>query len=339
MSPRPTSGAPARRGSAVSGGVDADRAIATARTIWGARLLSATSERSRRLTAGLALGTTLGLGAIGGCGNASDEPPPTPLSATSTAPNSTATTSSGTSSDDDWTPATLTSGGTGSGGKDGDGKASASTGSAGSTTRPTGDKIDPDELSSRMTAAVAKFPTARVRGDVDGGSDGLTLTVEGDEQIASSPQMDLDVELEDTTARVIETGGQVYVRAGQGDWIAFASDDDSHPVAQQFGPIIKRLRIGDTLDALAAGTREVREQGTVTVDGVRTTKYALVVDSRKMMAAYGDTIPDSAPDTVIFTVWLDSRDLLRKADYTVGTTHAVIRTDQWGKKVSISAPS
>ena len=149
----------------------------------------------------------------------------------------------------------------------------------------------------------------------------------------------LDVELEDTTARVIETGGQVYVRAGQGDWIAFASDDDSHPVAQQFGPIIKRLRIGDTLDALAAGTREVREQGTVTVDGVRTTKYALVVDSRKMMAAYGDTIPDSAPDTVIFTVWLDSRDLLRKADYTVGTTHAVIRTDQWGKKVSISAPS
>lgn len=221
-----------------------------------------------------------------------------------------------------------------------DESASGDSGSAGSssdtlapTSTDTGEPFDPEEFTDRLEAAVAETPTTHVVISIDSG--GTTGESEGDQNLVTGEmEMDLDVAGQQATYRFVD--GTYYLKQGS-KWIAVdpeTTDPSQRAVLDQ----VAQTSMKRQFDSFVAGIVGAGTKGQETVGGAETTHYTATVDTEKALAAVGDERAEGQPAELVYDVWLDDRDLIRKMEFDLGDLTATMTADDWGLPVSVDAP-
>jgi hypothetical protein len=167
---------------------------------------------------------------------------------------------------------------------------------------------------------------AKAQGDTAYGPDGseMQLTME----MSNLPGGALEMVLVD---------GKAYMSMpGVTEPGTFFEVDQSNPA---FGSLDDGLSPADSFKAFDAGLEKVEEVGTEEVGGVETTHYRLSVDARSALEATGQGNVPGLPKTLDYDVWLDSDDRMRRLVYELAGTKLTMDMTDWGKEVSVEAPS
>ena len=269
-------------------------------------------RRSPALT--LALATTLTLSACGGDGG----PGPT----------------AGTGGDSVSNSSTPTPGG----GKDSTPTLSNSTKSSStssSTSTDTGAPFDAAEFTDRLEAAVDANPTVKI--DVTAKIAGQSQASATGVQDLSSDSLDMDVSLAGQQLGYRLVDGQYYL-AQPPKWVK-VDENSTNPLVKTTIDQVQILSMRRQLDAFVAGVHKAGNKGTEDVGGVSTTHYTATVDTATSLRELGMKPAQGAPETVIYDVWLDEDDLIRRMEFTLNGATARLLASEWGEPVSITAPS
>ena len=269
-------------------------------------------RRSPALT--LALATTLTLSACGGDGG----PGPT----------------AGTGGDSVSNSSTPTPGG----GKDSTPTLSNSTKSSStssSTSTDTGAPFDAAEFTDRLEAAVDANPTVKI--DVTAKIAGQSQASATGVQDLSADSLDMDVSLAGQQLGYRLVDGQYYL-AQPPKWVK-VDENSTNPLVKTTIDQVQILSMRRQLDAFVAGVEKAGNKGTEDVGGVSTTHYTATVDTATSMRELGMKPAPGAPETVIYDVWLDEDDLIRRMEFTLNGATARLLASEWGEPVSITAPS
>ena len=269
-------------------------------------------RRSPALT--LALATALTLSACGGDGG----PGPT----------------AGTGGDSVSNSSTPTPGG----GKDSTPTLSNSTKSSStssSTSTDTGAPFDAAEFTDRLEAAVDANPTVKI--DVTAKIAGQSQASATGVQDLSADSLDMDVSLAGQQLGYRLVDGQYYL-AQPPKWVK-VDEDSTNPLVKTTIDQVQILSMRRQLDAFVAGVEKAGNKGTEDVGGVSTTHYTATVDTATSLRELGMKPAPGAPETVIYDVWLDEDDLIRRMEFTLNGATARLLASEWGEPVSITAPS
>lgn len=269
-------------------------------------------RRSPALT--LALATALTLSACGGDGG----PGPT----------------AGTGGDSVSNSSTPTPGG----GKDSTPTLSNSTKSSStssSTSTDTGAPFDAAEFTDRLEAAVDANPTVKI--DVTAKIAGQSQASATGVQDLSADSLDMDVSLAGQQLGYRLVDGQYYL-AQPPKWVK-VDENSTNPLVKTTIDQVQILSMRRQLDAFVAGVEKAGNKGTENVGGVSTTHYTATVDTATSLRELGMKPAPGAPETVIYDVWLDEDDLIRRMEFTLNDATARLLASEWGEPVSITAPS
>lgn len=269
-------------------------------------------RRSPALT--LALATALTLSACGGDGG----PGPT----------------AGTGGDSVSNSSTPTPGG----GKDSTPTLSNSTKSSStssSTSTDTGAPFDAAEFTDRLEAAVDANPTVKI--DVTAKIAGQSQASATGVQDLSADSLDMDVSLAGQQLGYRLVDGQYYL-AQPPKWVK-VDEDSTNPLVKTTIDQVQILSMRRQLDAFVAGVEKAGNKGTEDVGGISTTHYTATVDTATSLRELGMKPAPGAPETVIYDVWLDEDDLIRRMEFTLNGATARLLASEWGEPVSITAPS
>lgn len=129
----------------------------------------------------------------------------------------------------------------------------------------------------------------------------------------------------------------------QGKFIKVDPSDDSNGMANSFAGVTDQMDPSASVKAMEDAVVSVKKSGaTEKLDGVDAQPYEVVVDTTKITGPMADTIEaagDAIPATFTYTYWIGPDNKPRKMVMDqAGTTTEMTMTD-WGKKVSIKAPS
>lgn len=203
-----------------------------------------------------------------------------------------------------------------------------------STPTNTGKPFDPEEFTTRLEAAVAETPTVDVdvRVQMD---ETMSATAKGVQDLARNA-LDMQVDLGGHQLGYLLVDGQYYL-AQPPKWVPVEKDSDD-PMVERTLQQIQILSMRNQLDAFTAGVEQAGVKGKEKVDGVRTTHYTARVDSQRALAELGmDKAPGTA-DAILYDIWLDDEDLIRKMSFSANGVTAVVTAGEWGAPVSISTP-
>lgn len=239
--------------------------------------------------------------------------------------------SDGTSSAADPSSTTSASGSSGSAsGSSGDGAPTAPT----QDPSDTGDPFDHTELTERMRRAVDAAPTAHVFLTAESGTG--KATAEGDQDL-SSGDMDMDIDLGGQKAHFRLVDGTYYVEQGP-KWAVIDEDTDD-PVQQPLVTQARAFSLKRQFDAFTAGVVEAGSKGEDEVDGVATTHYTATVDVDEALAVNGEERQPGQADTLVYDVWLDEEDHIRRFDFEQTGLRLSMTADDWGVPVDIEKPA
>lgn len=210
---------------------------------------------------------------------------------------------------------------------------SSSASSSSSTSTNTGKPFDPQEFTGNLEAAIEKNPTVAV--DIQVTSDGQqTVQASGSQDLSDeSLEMKLDLAGQEVTYRQVD--GQYYLHQPP-QWVA-VTEDSSNPLMQQATDQITLLSMRTHFDAFVAGVEKAGTKGTEEIDGTETTHYTATVNTRRALAEL-EQPSEGAPETVIYDVWLDEEDLIRKMTFTLDGLEATLTAKDWGEPVDIRKP-
>lgn len=134
-------------------------------------------------------------------------------------------------------------------------------------------------------------------------------------------------------------------------WLRITAADDN-PMAEGLRPLFEQLRDGaDPAASLAVldAASSVTQAGAEQVDGVRTTRYDVVVDtanaaegSDRRAADLLEALAAGGADRLTYTMWVDEDDLLRRYAVEVDTAQGPVRSvgtyRDWGVAADVTAP-
>ncbi len=282
-------------------------------------------------TAGLALALTACSGEGAGPG------PTAPESAASTAggegggqpPSSEKTTSTSSSKGEDTDTSSKEEGeGTGS-------EESTDSSESSSTPTDTGKPFDPEEFTDRLQSAIAESPTAHIslEIEVDGN---VAMSAEGDQDLVGGA-LDMDVQMADQELGYRLVDGDYYFEQPP-KWVPVSRDSDNSAVRQTLDQI-QALSMRNQFDAFVAGVEDAGVKGHEEVGGVRTRHYTATVDTERSMAELEVDTDDGVPDAVIYDVWLDQQDRIRRISFELNGATTTVNATNWGEPVDIAAPT
>jgi hypothetical protein len=226
-----------------------------------------------------------------------------------------------------------------------------STGSGGAESSPSersSPSGSPDgEAASQAAEDAAAFGAALVEAQREAGSARVSGTLGRGAKITGVMRFTEDDAAFDMTmsgaglgrgeARAIVVDDVLYVQVpGAGrKFIELDPKDPDNPVAGQFTDIDPSRTF-----AVFEAVTDLERLGTERVDGVRTTKYAVTVDTEKSLEAQGEdpSQAGSLPDQVTYTVWVDRADLVRRIVVGPEVGGVDLTFGEWGEPVHISAP-
>lgn len=211
---------------------------------------------------------------------------------------------------------------------------SSSTSSSSSTSTNTGKPFDPKEFTDRLEAAVDANPTVKI--DVTAKIAGQSQASATGVQDLEADALDMDVSLAGQQLGYKLVDGQYYL-AQPPKWVK-VTEGSTNPLIKTTLDQVKILSMRRQLDAFVAGVHKAGNKGTEDVGGVPTTHYTATVDTRTSLRELGMEPAEGAPDTVIYDVWLDEDDLIRKMEFTLNGATARLLASEWGEPVSITKP-
>lgn len=198
------------------------------------------------------------------------------------------------------------------------------------------------ELLAAMKAAVTENESAHITLEIS--QSGQAMTGEGDvSYTGDSTSMQIALKAPGMGAGTIEmrlVEEVVYMAAPPmtppGKFLKMDTNDPNSP----FGDL-GNVTGGDplaTFEAFDAGLQKAEYIGAEEVDGESMDHYVLTVDAKKAAMAQGSEVPPGTPKTVIYDLWIDGEDLMRRIEFTQAATGLAVTMDDWGKPVSVQVP-
>lgn len=198
----------------------------------------------------------------------------------------------------------------------------------------TGEPVDPEELTGRLEAAIAAAPTVHIGVEVQLDPQ-MSATAAGVQDLERNA-LDMDVDLGGQQIGYLLVDGQYYL-AQPPKWVPVTKDSDNQLVEQTLQQI-QILSLRHQLDAFVAGIEAAGVQGEEQLDGVTTTHYTASVDAQTALAEYGLEPAPGTGEAIVYDLWLDTDDLIRKMSFSVSGISAVVRASHWGEPVTIEKP-
>ena len=214
---------------------------------------------------------------------------------------------------------------------------SAATSDAASTSaQPYQDKA---ALIAGLKSGASTATTAHVAMDMDAA--GQSITMEGDTKVdATNPAMKVSMDMgSQMKLQMLLVDKKVYMKGmpgiPDGKW---AVVDSSSEVGKQMESSLAQADPTKMYDQFEQGVTAVKPLGEDTVDGDKTYKYELTLDTKAM----GESLPtdESAklPDTITYLAWVDEANHLRKVTFDIMGSKATMTMSKYGEPVDITAP-
>lgn len=198
----------------------------------------------------------------------------------------------------------------------------------------TGDPFDREEFVGSIEQAAKDNPTAAI--DVDVVIDGTVGASAKGVQDLDNDALDMEVDLGGQTLTYRYVDGQYYL-AQPPKWVK-VDPDSADPAVKTTLDQVQVLSMKRQLKGFLAGVTTVGDKGTEDVNGAECTHFTAQVDTAKALEAMGEPANKTAPKTLLYDVWLDEDDLIRKMSFTQGNVKASMLADRWGEPVDITAP-
>lgn len=167
-----------------------------------------------------------------------------------------------------------------------------------------------------------------------------TMTAEGDSRYGpDGNDMRLSMEMSGLSSGSIDVvlvDGTAYMSMpGSTEAGKFFEIDESNPAMANLDD---GLSPADSFAAFEAGLEGVEDLGDEDVDGEPTTHYRLHVDAAAALEAGGQTAVPGVPETLVYDVWIDRDDHMRRMTYELAGTEFTVDMTAWGEDVDIVAP-
>ena len=185
--------------------------------------------------------------------------------------------------------------------------------------------------SAHVDVALAGSLKMHAKGDVDygGGQPSLRMTMD----LAQLANKQIELRLVD---------GIVYVKIPRltpaGKFVRIDPKDKSNPMSKSFGSLSDQADPLKGFQALKSSVRTVRYVGKQDIGGTATKHYKVTVDGAALLKATKQRSVPQMPKTVTYDMWLDQKNLLRRATFDLAGLSTVVNVTDWGKKVDVSAP-
>lgn len=114
--------------------------------------------------------------------------------------------------------------------------------------------------------------------------------------------------------------------------------DKDSPRFQELAGASISMSPEQSVKAFRAGLISARKVGQETIQGVRTTRYAVKADAVRALEAQGSSAVPGMPETITYQVWLDGQDRMRRMGLVIQATRLQIDISDWGEPVEIAAP-
>jgi hypothetical protein len=118
-----------------------------------------------------------------------------------------------------------------------------------------------------------------------------------------------------------------------GKFFEIKKDD---PLYSQFGST--GMSPADSFAGFEAGLQKVEPVGQEKIGGEQTEHVKLHVDAAKAMESMDMGQVPGLPETLVYDVWLDGQDRMRRINYELAGTKVVMDMTQWGSEVRIDVP-
>lgn len=119
----------------------------------------------------------------------------------------------------------------------------------------------------------------------------------------------------------------------EGKFFEIAKDD---PLYSQFGNT--GMSPADSFAGFEAGLERVEPVGQERLGGEQTEHVKLHVNAARAMEAMEMGQVPGLPETLVYDVWLDGQDRMRRIRYALAGTKVVMDMTQWGSEVRIDPP-
>ncbi|OZB83012.1 hypothetical protein [Microbacterium sp. 13-71-7] len=200
------------------------------------------------------------------------------------------------------------------------------------------------DFAQRVSDAMAAAKTAHVTQSMS--MQGNEVASTGDVMMDADPKnlrMHLNMSVGAQKFEMFLVEGTIYMNMGAmtQDKFVKISADDNNPVAAQMQSMLSQSSAATQLKNASAAMKDFRAAGAEKVDGADTTHYVLTLDTEKLLAAQGAQAAQAAQigDTITYDMYIDGKDLVRRAVMNMGTAKTTIDYTKWGEPVTIEAPA
>ena len=198
---------------------------------------------------------------------------------------------------------------------------------------------DKAALIAGLKSGASTATTAHVAMDMEAA--GQSITMEGDTKVdATNPAMKVSMDMgSQMKLQMLLVDKKVYMKGmpgiPDGKW---AVVDSSSEVGKQMESSLAQADPTKMYDQFEQGVTGVKPLGEDTVDGDKTYKYELTLDTKAM----GESLPTDGsaklPDTITYLAWVDEANHLRKVTFDIMGSKATMTMSKYGEPVDITAP-
>jgi hypothetical protein len=199
---------------------------------------------------------------------------------------------------------------------------------------------DKDSLVAALKAASKDATTAHMTMAMD--ASGEKISMVGDTKLdASNPAMRVAMDMSSAMKLdMILVDGKIYMKGFPGlaanKW---AVVDSSSTVGKQLAESLNQADPTKMYDQFDKAVTAVKYVGEDTVDGDKTYKYDLTLDTKAMEESLPAQEKSQLPKTLTYTVWIDEKDHLRKVVFSLMGVDAEMTMSKYGEPVDIQAPA
>ncbi len=218
--------------------------------------------------------------------------------------------------------------------------AAATTGASGADRSSGQPYTDKAALIAGLKAGAASATSAHVTMDMQAA--GQKISMKGDTKIdAASPGMRVSMDMGPSmNLDMILTDDKVFLKGmpgvPAGKW---AVVDSSSTIGKQMKSALAQADPSKMYEQFEKAVTSVKPLGEDTVDGDKTYKYDLTLDTTSMSNALPSDAAAQLPDSITYTAWVDEANHLRKVTFDIMGSKATMTMSKYGEPVDITAPA
>jgi hypothetical protein len=170
---------------------------------------------------------------------------------------------------------------------------------------------------------------------------GQKISMVGDTKVdPSNPAMKMSMDMgSQMKLDMILVGDKIYMKGFPGvaanKWAVI---DSSSEMGKQMAEALDQADPSKMYDQFDKAVTDVKYVGEDTVDGDKTYKYELTLDTKAIEAELPAEQKGQLPKTLTYTAWVDEKNHLRKVVFNVMGVDAEMTMSKYGEPVDIQAP-